>query len=295
MTAGGPEHFVRAATALGSPPLAFGAWNDLHLQTMKLKPGGWSHPGGPYVRLTVPMAADGRVRRRVPGGGKGWIFGVKRRGGVSLTPPGAEGHWEWLDPSEFGLLFLPETLMREGLDEAGADPSHLSLRPIFAETDPVVGAVFESLRGELGRTGRRSRLLISSASLYLARHLLRRYGSDPFATGGQTVRFDQKRLQRVVDAVDARLDYDWSVQELAREAGLSAFWFAHAFKAQTGVSPRRFVQRRRLACARRLLANSPLSLADVAAHCGFESQSWFTTSFRREFGVTPGAFRRATA
>ena len=289
---GGPEHFARQAASMGTPPVVEAAWNDLHLQTMRLKPGGWSHPGSAYVRVTVPLSRDGRVRRRLPGESKSWMPGTKRRGTISVTPPGTEGDWEWLDPSHFGLMFLPETLLREALDDAGANSSSLSLRPAFAESNEIVGPVFATMRKEAGVDQRGSHLLVSSAALFLARHLLAEYSAMDFSRGAPAGALGNACLKRVVDAIESRLGHDWSVHEMAREAGLSPFWFAHLFKERVGVSPRMFVQRRRLAQARRMLADSHLSLTDIAAHCGFESQSWFTTAFRREHGITPAAFRR---
>ena len=291
-TGGGPEHFARQATSMGTPPVVEATWNDLHVQTMRLKPGGWSHPGSSYVRLTVPLSRDGRVRRRLPGESKSWVPGTKRRGTLSVTPPGTEGDWEWLDHSHFGLMFLPETLLREALDNAGASSIELSLRPAFAESNAIVGPVFAAMCNESEVNTRGSRLLVSSAALFLARHLLAEYGATDFSRKSPTGALDNACLQRVVEAVEARLGYDWSVDEMAREAGLSPFWFAHLFKEKVGVSPRTFVQRRRLACARRMLADGHMSLTDIAAHCGFGSQSWFTTAFRREHGITPAAYRR---
>ena len=289
---GGPEHFARQAAALGTPPVVAASWTGLHVQTMRLQPGGWSHPGSGYVRLTVPLARAGRVRRRLPGESKSWMPATKRRGTVSVTPPGTEGDWEWLDHSHFGLMFLPETLLREALDEAGSSACGLSLRPAFAEPNAIVGPVFAAVCNEAGVDTRGSRLLVSSAALFLARHLLAEYGRANISRMTPPGALGNVCLQRVVEAVEARLGHDWSVDEMAREAGLSPFWFAHAFKEKVGVSPRAFVRRRRLACARRMLADSDLSLTDIAAHCGFESQSWFTTAFSREHGMTPGAYRR---
>ena len=290
MEAAGPELFARLATRMGTPPIVTGSSGDLHLQVLRLAPGGWSHPGINYLRLTVPLAQDGRVIRRIPGEREQWVRGVKRQGTVSVTPPGAEGEWRWLDPSEFGLLFLPESMLRDAFDECGADPSRHALRPVLAAPDQVVGAVFATLLREIHQENRRSRLLTSSASLFLAQHVLATYGALPDPGDGQQL--DRRRFNRLLDAIEADLAFDWSVAELAREVGLSPFRFAHAFKKATGSSPRRFVQGRRLDCARRMLIETDLPIVMVAAHCGFESQSWFTTSFGRAFGATPAAYRR---
>ena len=209
---------------------------------------------------------------------------------MSLTPPGAEGEWEWLDDSHFGMLFLPERLLKEAAVEVGQTTT--ALRPQFAVGDPLVSEVFRALVEESTRSRRSSRLLVSSAALFLSAHLLKRYGADLVATEKPDRAIRGKRLSRVLEAIEGRLDHDWSIHELASVAGLTPFRFAHAFRDAVGISPRRYVQQQRLECARRLLGDSDLSVIEVAFRCGFESHSWFTTSFKRRYGAPPSAFRR---
>ena len=288
---GGPEHFAGAAALLGAPLTQQGSWEGVTTQKFLPPPGGWSHPGSSFARITVPLAQPGRVRRKLPGVASEWLPGLKRQGTISLTPPGAEGEWEWLDVSSFGLLYLPERLLADAIDDAGLSALRPSLRPVFAEPDDVIGSVFQAVCDEIVHEGRQSRLLVSSAALFLARYIVRRYGA-PEERGADHTPLDDLRLKRVVEAIEARLDHDWSIDEMAQEAGLSPGRFAHAFKDKLGVSPRAFVQHRRLTCAKRMLSLDTLSIAQVAAHCGFESQSWFTTCFKRAFGVSPGVNRR---
>ncbi len=69
------------------------------------------------------------------------------------------------------------------------------------------------------------------------------------------------RLRRVLALIEARLDNDISLAELAREAALSPFHFARGFKTATGTSPYRYLIERRLQRARLLLEEGSLSLA----------------------------------
>ena len=100
-------------------------------------------------------------------------------------------------------------------------------------------------------------------------------------------------LQRVQVFVEARIGQEIHVADLAARAGLSEAHFARAFKSTTGVTPRMFVEQRRVARARRLLEGKPPTpLSAIALDCGFPSQSQFTVAFRRQTGVTPGRYRR---
>lgn len=100
------------------------------------------------------------------------------------------------------------------------------------------------------------------------------------------------RVKRLEAAVQERLTEDLALADLAEMAGLSRFHFARAFKAATGRSPYFWLIERRVAQARRLLAEDTLPLAEVALACGFSSQSRFTAAFRRLVCATPGAYRR---
>jgi AraC family transcriptional regulator len=104
--------------------------------------------------------------------------------------------------------------------------------------------------------------------------------------------------RRVLDLIEARVAAGGdasglSIEELAREAGLSPSRFFRAFKATLGLPPHQYLLRRRLERARRLLDRPAARLADVALSTGFADQSHFTRLFRRQFGVTPGAVSRA--
>ena len=90
-----------------------------------------------------------------------------------------------------------------------------------------------------------------------------------------------------------RIGEDIHVADLAARADLSGAHFARAFKSTTGVTPRMFVEQRRVARAKWLLEGKPPTpLSAIALDCGFPSQSQFTVAFRRQTGVTPGRYRR---
>lgn len=78
----------------------------------------------------------------------------------------------------------------------------------------------------------------------------------------------------------------------AERATLSAFHFARAFQTSTGTTPRAFIEQRRIEKAKQLLRESVLPLADIALEAGFQTQSRFTTAFRRITGFTPAVYRK---
>ncbi|MGC8025646.1 helix-turn-helix transcriptional regulator, partial [Salmonella enterica] len=76
--------------------------------------------------------------------------------------------------------------------------------------------------------------------------------------------------------VDANLDTDVRLDQLAELSGRSTEYFVRLFKATSGVSPYQYVLNLRIERARVLLADETQSLADIALACGFSHQKHFT-------------------
>jgi AraC-like DNA-binding protein len=87
---------------------------------------------------------------------------------------------------------------------------------------------------------------------------------------------------------------DLTVAELARTARCSAFHFIRSFKSAFGLTPGRFLRRRRLERARELLTSTPLPVTEVCDAVGYGSLGTFSREFRRETGESPTAYRRRT-
>jgi AraC family transcriptional regulator len=101
-----------------------------------------------------------------------------------------------------------------------------------------------------------------------------------------------RRLRRVEDLIEARLDTKLTVQSLADELELSGGFFCRAFHAAVGKAPHDYIIDRRVSRARTLLANGALGLSAVAHASGFSSHAHMTATFRTRLGVTPGELRR---
>lgn len=91
--------------------------------------------------------------------------------------------------------------------------------------------------------------------------------------------------------IDRRLGHKPSLDELAGRTALSRAAFTCAFKSAVGLSPHQYVNARRVAKAKKLLAETDLDLAFIAQETGFSSQSHFTCLFHSLAGCTPAKFR----
>jgi AraC family transcriptional regulator len=96
----------------------------------------------------------------------------------------------------------------------------------------------------------------------------------------------------VTQHIGENLQRGLRLPELSAVVHMSPYYFARLFKESTGVSPHRFVVRRRIEEARALLAARTLPIAEVARSVGFRTPSHFATTFRRVTGFTPSVYRR---
>jgi transcriptional regulator GlxA family with amidase domain len=84
----------------------------------------------------------------------------------------------------------------------------------------------------------------------------------------------------------------WTVARLGRIAGLSRAAFARRFSRALGISPLRWLAEHRLSLAKRLLSESDIPLAAIAAEVGYGCEFAFAKAFKRIIGIAPGVFRR---
>ena len=95
----------------------------------------------------------------------------------------------------------------------------------------------------------------------------------------------------VIEAIQlAREQY--TVAQLSEKFHVSAGKLKKDFREITGVSVAVFCRRVRLQKAQALLDTTNLELNQIAEKCGFSDESYFIESFRKAYGITPGAYRR---
>ena len=105
-----------------------------------------------------------------------------------------------------------------------------------------------------------------------------------------------RRLESVVDFVDAHLDAELSLARLATVAAISPFHFHRLFHLWSGETLNEFVRRRRLDVAAGRLRHCPdEKITAIALNCGFASPEGFARAFRERFGMPPSAWRAGAA
>lgn len=105
-------------------------------------------------------------------------------------------------------------------------------------------------------------------------------------------RLTQAQMNKLIVGMNERSDCRMTVAEMATIVGLSESWFANVFKQTTGKTPLQWQLGKRIDLAQKMLLESDLSVAGVAAQLGFSDQAHLTKAFRQVSGQTPAAWRR---
>lgn len=84
-----------------------------------------------------------------------------------------------------------------------------------------------------------------------------------------------------------------TLKQLGELTGYSPLHIMRIFREDTQQSPHEYLSGLRMSYARRLLADTSIPVSELAAECGFSSESYFFTSFRKLNGITPGEYRAA--
>jgi transcriptional regulator GlxA family with amidase domain len=99
------------------------------------------------------------------------------------------------------------------------------------------------------------------------------------------------RVAHAIDRMEAAIDRDVPVSELAAAVNLSPSRFAFLFRRETGQPPARYLHQLRMERARVLLERSFLTVKEVMAYVGVNDPSHFSRDFRRHHGVAPTGLR----
>ena len=135
----------------------------------------------------------------------------------------------------------------------------------------------------------------SADSALLEEALLLAVGrASPPAGSPDTRPPDAQKLTIVVERLNDDVKQAPTLDELAALAGTSRYTLVRQFGRRHGLPPMAWLLQLRLQRARERIA-AGWGLADTAMSCGFSDQSHLTRLFTRQFGYTPGCWRRATA
>ena len=123
--------------------------------------------------------------------------------------------------------------------------------------------------------------------------LLSKLGAEDDNHRPEVISVNRRFLEKAVEIVKRRLpDPEFNVEELAREIALSRAQLHRKLKALLGQNPSEFIRTIRLNQAAQLLVMKKGNVSEIAYDVGFNNPTYFSSSFRNQFGVSPTEFAR---
>lgn len=190
-------------------------------------------------------------------------------------------------------FYIPRRALDTIAEEAHAPKvDELSYTPGGGVDDSVVRNLGMSMLSAFGCPAQVNKLFLDHVTLALTAHVAQTYGGlrrvSAHKKGGLAA-WQEKRAQEMLAA---NLNGGISLDEVARQCGLSPGHFGRAFRKSTGLAPHQWLLHRRIQVSKMLMEDRRLTLTEIALSSGFADQSHFTRVFTKTVGVTPGAWRR---
>lgn len=185
-----------------------------------------------------------------------------------------------------------------GCDARPFNPLLAALPPMVSARKPTDGSGWvidlfhlALTEGSSGRAGAET-ILAKLSELMFVEVIRRHIETLPDDSRGWLSGLRDPHVGEAIRLIHARPAEQWSLAELARQVGLSRSTFADRFTHYVGISPRQYLVRWRLQLAARLLEQSTISIAQVAAEVGYESEAAFHRAFKKFVGAPPGTWRK---
>ena len=115
---------------------------------------------------------------------------------------------------------------------------------------------------------------------------------DLFESDLLPARTPQKNILSAIEYIHTNFSRKIYIDHLAELTGYSTAYFESFFKAYMGKTPSEYIVLYRLDTAKRLLAETDMSVTEIAQNCGFANVSYFIRSFRRAYRTTPYGYRK---
>jgi AraC family transcriptional regulator len=225
--------------------------------------------------------------------GRAVLDGAAMPGTALVAGPGDAARCLFRGPCDELHLHAPGNLIAECAGELpDRQPARLFSRaaPI---PDPTVERLAWTLLGAENIGGSVGQLYADCIGIAIIARLLSAAPANAPGDGPKVSPLPRWRLKRAMDYVEAHLADPVSLADLASATGLTRMHFAAQFRAATGLRPHEYLLRRRVERAQEMFAGGAVSVVDVALSVGFQTQSHFTTVFKRFTGHTPHAWHKA--
>ncbi|MEZ4444513.1 MAG: AraC family transcriptional regulator [Polyangiaceae bacterium] len=195
----------------------------------------------------------------------------------------------------------PTTQATYGLlrfDDAAAERLVASLPDLIhvdsrrSDTEAWLGGTIELIAQEARHLAVGGAAVLTRLADVIVIQLIRAWLQEHRDHDGWLAALRDERLGRALRAIHERPGEPWTLDRLAKEAGMSRSSFATQFADEVGEPAMAYLSAHRMATARARLRDGEAPLAAIATEVGYQSEAAFGRAFKRATGVAPGRYRR---
>lgn len=267
-------------------------WRNILVEKYENPPGEASchYPNAHAIYLSL---ASRPVRLQHTQAGQTYT-GLYGKGDISILPMNIPFSCRWDSRDSFLQISIPSnfisTIAKETID---IDGNRLELIPQFQTRDAQIETIGMMLLTELQQEIFGSSLYVESLTNLLAIHLIRQHTTRKSSITSYNINsgLSQQQLMQVLEYINAHLEEDIKLADLAGLLDISQFHFSHLFKQTMGIAPYQYLLQQRIERAKILLQQKERSIIEIAFECGFSSHSHLSKQFRQITGMTPKVYR----
>ena len=173
-----------------------------------------------------------------------------------------------------------------------------NLPPVITTGDPSngEGLIVQFVRFAVSEAADKhagSESVLTKLSELMFIDVIRRYLEKlPAEHAGWLAALRDPLIGNALSLMHAKPGRDWTLEELAKQAGLSRSVLAERFTQFVGIPPMQYLAKWRMQIAAELLTGGNSNVANIAAQVGYASEAAFSRAFKKMIGVAPSLWRR---
>jgi AraC-like DNA-binding protein len=210
----------------------------------------------------------------------------QRARGAGSIRIGGDGARTALVAGSFRLGAVPRTPLFEGL------PKVIHFTADDPVTSPTLASTVQLLIAESASSSPGATVIMSRLADILLVQALRAHIAGSKCQEHGLCALADPQIRKALSLIHERPSEPWTVESLATAVALSRSGFAARFSELVGEPPLEYLAKWRMTKAAQFLRESELSLSEVAATIGYQSEASFNRAFKRWGGIAPGAYRR---
>ena len=151
------------------------------------------------------------------------------------------------------------------------------------DKDEEIKEIFDKIAFEMDEKKANYQQMINAYLTMIVALVKRKY-----LTNDDDVDFMNQIVKQVDDYFASKIDFD----ELAKSYGYNSDYLRALFKKKTGLSPKNYIQKKRIDLAIRLIEETDSPLKNISTSCGYTDYLQFTSYFKKKTGYSPYEYRK---